>query len=197
MNRAVSNIVLIKLLAVSLITLLLMVTWSDQAPSERTSTDTESEHLQLGSKDPTYWDLSWSGDGQSLDLLSGTGQEKGWLCPRSTARAQQPFCRRFPARFLDACHKDGRLQIVLTNGDIYRVDRALLATDRKFGRLHHAAKPLDLQSAWIPSSDCSPAPGQAQVYAIDAAGGALHFDGQNWRQINQISALNASIETAY
>lgn len=190
-----SNNVFIKLLAALLIALLLMVAWSDQAPSEHTATDAKLGHLQLGSKDPTYWDLSWSGDGQSLELLSGTGQDKGWLCPRSTAREQQPFCRHFPARFLDACHKDGRLQIVLTNGDIYRVDRALLATDRKFGRLHHAAKPLNLQSAWIPSSTCSPAPGQAQVYAIDAAGGVLHFDGQNWRQINQISALSASIET--
>lgn len=195
MSRAVNNIELIKLLVASLITLLLMATWSDQAPSGHPATDAESEHLQLGSKDPTHWDLSWSGNGQSLELLSGTGQDKGWLCPRSTAREQQPFCRHFPARFLDACHKDGRLQIVLTNGDIYRVDRALLATDRKFGRLHHAAKPLDLQSAWIPSSSCSPAPGQAQVYAIDAAGGVLHFDGQNWRQINQIPALSASIET--
>ena len=197
MSRYVNNIVLIKLLVVSLITVLLMATWSGQAPSGPAATDAESEHLQLGSKDSTYWDLSWSGDDQNLELLSGTGQEKGWLCPRSMARAQQPFCRRFPARFLDACHKDGRLQIVFSNGDIYRVDRALLTTDSKFGRLHHAEKPLDLQSAWIPSSDCSPAPGQAQVYAIDAAGGALHFDGQNWRQINQISALSASIENGY
>jgi hypothetical protein len=69
----------------------------------------------------THQNILWSAPDRGLVLYfeSGAGSRK--VCPQILDRVDQPFCRTFEAEVLSVCGSPEELQLVLSNGEIFRV----------------------------------------------------------------------------
>lgn len=128
-------------------------------------------------------DILWSAADQALVLYRGSEPGKLKVCPRVQGLVHQPFCRTFDAAVLSACGMREELQLVLANGDVHRVNNALLDARGSMEPVYRPDQPLELVEAWMPEEICHPGKGLNDVLAVAASGDLLHFDGQNWLQI--------------
>jgi hypothetical protein len=126
----------------------------------------------------------WATKDHSLVLYRGDEANMYRICPIITGMIHQPFCRRFEAPVLGACGLTDDLQLVLANGEIHRVNRALIGVDGGFGPAYRPEHLLNLVKAWIPQEACLPGEGFNHVLAVTASGDLWHFDGADWRRIS-------------
>ncbi len=184
-------------LVLLLIGLLLMaMIWAAILPSRNPiageSSPANRPELRVARLDSTGWTSSWRSEGDGFELMTEPGSAGRWVCPHFPRQGQQPFCRRFPAGLLGACQKEGLLQIVLANGDVYRVDHALLGADGEFAPHHHPLKPMLLRAAWIPADTCETEAGSARVLAVDQEGQLLQFNGTGWQALDQEPMMSSA-----
>jgi hypothetical protein len=128
-------------------------------------------------------DILWSAADLGLVLYHGPEPGKLTVCPRVQGLDHQPFCRTFEAAVLSACGKHEELQLVLANGDVHRVNNALLDALGSMEPVHRPDQPLELVEAWMPEEICHPGEGLNDVLAVAVSGDLWHFDGENWLQI--------------
>lgn len=145
--------------------------------------------VEFRAQDIKGWREAWAVQGEKARLLVEPEGEGRWVCARIAGRAHQPLCRRFASDLLGVCHEGSHFQLVLANGDIHRVDHALLDADGSFTPVHHPEQSLILRSAWIPSDSCYPGAGSAEIIAVDHESNLLHFDGKGWHRIDQLHSL--------
>jgi hypothetical protein len=140
--------------------------------------ETFQSPVELRAQDTEGWREVWAVPGEKARLLVEPEGESRWVCPHIAGRAHQPLCRRFASDLLGVCHESNHFQLVLANGDIHRVDHALLETDGSFAPVHHPEQSLSLRLAWIPSDSCDPEAGSADIIAVDHESNLLRFDGK-------------------
>lgn len=128
-------------------------------------------------------EILWSAADQALVLYRGSEPGKLKICPRVQGLVHQPFCRTFDAAVLSACGMREELQLVLANGDVHRVNNALLDARGSLEPVYRPDRPLELVEAWMPGKICQPDEGLTDVLAVAASGDLWHFNGQNWLQI--------------
>jgi hypothetical protein len=104
------------------------------------------------------------------------------VCPYLPAARLQPFCRHFGSPMVGACGHSDRIHIVLGNGDIHRVNNAVIDAGGTFAPLHTQSAGLQLTDAWFPEQGC-PDDAMPEAFATNAAGGLWHFDGRGWRSV--------------
>ena len=83
-----------------------------------------------------YRDILWSAPDRGLVLYHGYEADSRKVCPQVTDVDRQPFCRTFEAEVLGACGFPEELQLVLANGEVYRVNSALLGAGGSFDAGH-------------------------------------------------------------
>ena len=98
--------------------------------------------------------------------------------------AHQPFCREFAAEPISICGHRNAVQLVLTNGEVHRVNSALIGIDGSFGPVFSPEAHLKLQKAWAPYEQCDPTLGLADVIGVSTEGTLWHFDGSGWNRIS-------------
>lgn len=128
----------------------------------------------------------WAAPDLSLVLYGGSVANAYRVCPWVPGAETQPFCRHFTAPMLGACERGDEVQLVLANGEIYRVNNALIGSDGGFEPAFRPDTPTFLKAAWLPDTGC-PAEGVlAEVFAIGVQGDLLHFNGAGWRPVNKL-----------
>jgi hypothetical protein len=127
----------------------------------------------------------WSAPDKELVLYIDSEAGGYSICPRMHDMTRQPFCRAFDAPVLGACGLSDRLQLVLSNGEVHRVNSALIGTNGGFEPAHRPKQPLDLVKAWMPEEICDTSAGLSNIMAVGSSGSLWHFDGQNWQQISE------------
>lgn len=145
--------------------------------------------VELRAHDIEGWREAWAVPGEKARLLVEANGEDRWVCPHIAGRTNQPLCRRFASDLLGVCHEGSHFQLVLANGDIHRVDHALLDADGSYTPIHHPEPPLSLRLAWIPSYSCYPEAGSAEIIAVDHENNLLRFDGKGWHRIDKLHSL--------
>jgi hypothetical protein len=126
----------------------------------------------------------WAAPDQRLILYRSGDTDGLRICPRVNDMDIQPFCRSFAAPVLGACGFTDELQLVLANGEIHRVNRALIGVNGDFGPAYRPRRALDLVKAWMPDKICHPGAGFNHILAVAASGELWHFDGMGWRVIS-------------
>jgi hypothetical protein len=132
----------------------------------------------------------WATPENDLLLHISVDQDSHLVCPHVPGSEHQPFCREFAADLLSVCGHRDALQLVLANGEVHRVNSALIGIDGSFEPTHRPDQPLDLASAWLPGEECDLAKESPDVVAMDTAGQLWLFDGNAWQIIRrrQLSA---------
>ena len=128
-------------------------------------------------------DILWSAADQGLMLYRGSEPGKLRVCPRVQGQIHQPFCRTFDAAVLSACGLSEDVQLVLANGDVHRVNNALLDARGSMEPVYRPDQPLELVEAWMPEEICHAGETLHDVLAVAASGDLWHFNGENWLQI--------------
>jgi hypothetical protein len=126
----------------------------------------------------------WSSPEQKLALFGGHVDGAYWVCPRIDGRARQPLCRRFSGTVVAICDQGEEILMVLSDGDIHRVDYALIDADGQFKPVYHHSDVLDLVDAWLPGSTCASGDPLPQILALNRDSTLLHFDRRTWRQVD-------------
>ena len=136
----------------------------------------------------------WAAPDRGLVLLRRDGDGGFRVCPEVKDMNHQPFCRRFSTPVLAACGNAEELQLVLANGEIHRVNRALIGVDGSFEPSHRPDQAMELARVWMPEQSCFPGDGFNHVLAVTASGNLWHFDGKSWRRISghRVGLLGAS-----
>ena len=133
-------------------------------------------------------ELFWLAADESVAIY--TGQDRKELCPVHSKHRAQPFCRKFSAPLLIACGDSRMIQLVLINGEVHRVDSALVGIKGNFEAEYRPSHQLKLEKAWIPSKYCATKTSPVQVLAVDKSGQLWHFDRVKWRPfINQSTPI--------
>jgi hypothetical protein len=127
----------------------------------------------------------WSTPENDLHLSFGRNVSTHVVCPHLPGSDHQPFCREFTADLLSVCGHRAALQLVLANGEVHRVNEALIGIDGSFEPAHRPDQPLDLASAWLPGEECDLAQESPEVVAKDTAGQLWLFDGNAWQVIRR------------
>ena len=136
---------------------------------------------------PESW--AWATPDQGLILYGGRTEHGYRVCPWLAEATRQPFCRTFDAPVRAACGHREQVLLLLANGDIHRVNNALIGSDGDFLPAYHPVSPVQLKAAWLPDEDCDPAGGLPEVFAIGSDGGFVHFDGKAWRPLDELPEI--------
>ena len=126
----------------------------------------------------------WSSPDRAVSLHATVAGDDRWVCPRIRGNTRQPLCRRFSAPVVAACRRESDLLMVLSDGDIHRVNYALISTDGRFSPAYHQKKPLDLVDAWMPASGCTGDVELPRVIAMNSDRAVMQFDQASWRRID-------------
>lgn len=113
------------------------------------------------------------------------------VCPYLRGKDDQPFCRRFKSRFIGACGHSDDITLVLANGDIHRVNNAVLDPEGRFAPLYRHPATLELTAAWFPEPDCDAAR-TLRVVAVNARRELWAFDGRGWLEMATTTAANGA-----
>ncbi len=135
---------------------------------------------------------AWASPDELLVLYAG-GADTNTVCPWIPDAIHQPFCRLFKAPMLGACGDHETIHLVLANGEIYRLNDALLGKDGQFGPVYRPDEHLELESASFAGETCLPDQ-LPQIYAADTDGGLVRFDGRSWRAVDPASARVAHVQ---
>lgn len=125
----------------------------------------------------------WATPANDLQLSFGRDESAHVVCPHVPGSAHQPFCRAFAADLLGVCGHRNALKLVLANGELHRVDSALIGIDGSFEPAHRPEQPLDLRRAWLPGEECELTEDLPEVVATDRVGQLWLFDGSAWQAI--------------
>ena len=139
---------------------------------------------ELATMDASDWSQAWLDEKTGIRLRTDPDHHGPWICAEIPGQARQPFCRRFQARLVGACQGKGLFKLVLANGDIHVVDRALMGRKYSFAPAHRSPDSVELVEAWLPQQECMPADGISSVFAIDRKGQFRHFNGRRWLTLN-------------
>ena len=142
----------------------------------------ESERVR--DPDPGLWSGIWASSDRQLVLLSRSDLQSHSVCPRLIDEQTQPFCRQFSSPMVNACGDGDQVVIVLANGDIHRVNNALIGIHGDFEPVHRSSGPSDLIEAWFPGENCNFEERLPPIVAVEATGRIWHFDGANWGQLS-------------
>jgi hypothetical protein len=130
-----------------------------------------------------HQNILWSAPDRGLVLYFESEAGSRRVCPQILEKVDQPFCRTFEAEVLSVCGSPEELQLVLSNGEIFLLNHALLGTGGSFEPTHRPAHALDLIDAWMPEGVCEPGAELNQILAVASGGGLWHFSENHWRQI--------------
>ncbi|MDX1571201.1 MAG: hypothetical protein R3200_12015 [Xanthomonadales bacterium] len=106
------------------------------------------------------------------------------VCPYLPGKHDQPFCRRFDARFIGACGHSDAINLVLANGDIHRVNNAVLDPEGRFVPVYEQPAPLDLAATWFPDPNCG-VQHAPEVMAVNGGREIWRFDGRGWGAVGE------------
>ncbi|MDX1461221.1 MAG: hypothetical protein R3348_09220 [Xanthomonadales bacterium] len=106
------------------------------------------------------------------------------LCPRLKNVSRQPFCRKFPAALLAACGDGDLITLLLANGEIHRVNDALIRPDGSFEPVFRPHGLHRLRAAWFPDEGCDPRGGLPEMFAA-GENGLMHFVDKAWRSLGE------------
>jgi len=126
----------------------------------------------------------WSAVDEGLVLFIDSEAGGYSVCPRVNGMNRQPFCRAFAAPVLAVCGLSDKLQLVLSNGEVHRVNSALMGINGGFEPAYRPQQSLELVKAWMPEEICDTSAGLGNILAVAASGGLWHFDGRSWQQIS-------------
>ena len=144
-----------------------------------------SFNLALAEENPSELQPGhWATDTDDLQLSFSRDKDQHVVCPRLRELTHQPFCREFAADLLSVCGHRNALQLVLENGEVHRVDGALIGTDGGFEPAFAPSVKLELIKAWAPNEQCDPNLGLADVIGVSTEGALWHFDGSSWNRIS-------------
>jgi hypothetical protein len=127
---------------------------------------------------------SWTTPEKDLALSIEAKESSHVICPHLPDSTHQPFCRQFAAEPVSVCGHRDALQLVLTNGEVHRVNSALIGIDGSFEPAFSPDAPLQLQKAWTPNESCHPDHGLVDVVAVSVEGDLWHFTGSAWNRIS-------------
>ena len=143
------------------------------------------------SDEATRLGKSWATPENDLALSFEAKESSHVVCPHLPGSTHQPFCRQFAAEPVSVCGHRDAVQLVLTNGEVHRVNSALIGIDGSFEPAFSPDAPLQLQKAWTPNENCHPDHGLADVVAVSVEGDLCHFTGSIWNRIsNQRTTQN-------
>ena len=126
----------------------------------------------------------WTSARGMVSLYSSRAAVGNWICPRIEGRTRQPLCRRFSGQVVAACGEDDGLLIVLSDGDIHRVNYALISDDGRFVPLYHQSQYLKLVDAWLPKSTCISDARLPVIFAVSSESTLMRFDTTNWQNLD-------------
>lgn len=135
---------------------------------------------------------AWASPDELLVLYT-SGTDGNRVCPWIPDAYRQPFCRQFNAPMRGACGNHETIHLVLANGEIHRVNDALLGKDGQFGPIYQPDEPLELKFAWVPEKTCAP-DRIPEVYAVDVSSGLVHFNGRSWQAMDPASSHVAGLQ---
>lgn len=127
----------------------------------------------------------WTSETREVSLFSSHTEVGNWICPRVHGNTRQPLCRRFGGQVVATCGEDDELLIVLSNGDIHRVNYALLSGDGRFTPLYHQSLDLELVEAWLPISTCNDDAKLPVIFAVSSDRALMQFDTLNWKILDR------------
>lgn len=130
------------------------------------------------------YSAEWTSSDEQLVLLSRVEAERQEVCPHLANERRQPFCRQFGSPMVDACGDHQQIVIVLANGDLHRVNSALIGKDGDFEPAYESSGPVHLVKAWFPGEDCNTLERLPVVMAVEATGRIWHFDGARWNAVS-------------
>ncbi len=125
----------------------------------------------------------WVSQGGEVILTASRRVGQFDLCSRVASLQRQPFCRSMPARPLVACGNPDDIIVVLSNGDIYRIDYGLLDPVRGHAPLYRSAQSYEFDRVALSPASCHPlalVPPRLQAHTVD--GRNLYFDGERWKE---------------
>jgi hypothetical protein len=153
-------------------------------PSETTTSSTpdgKSGQLRRGEvQGPPVW----SADDGGVTLYAAADATDEWICPRIRGSARTPLCRRFGSKISAVCESEEGLLILLTDGDIHRVNRALVGTDGSFAPAYDYSGKLNIVDAWLPAAACAGGGEPSGLIAVDHQDNVLRFEHGTWRRID-------------
>ncbi len=142
------------------------------------------------SKAVTY-SQAWISPVKALVLYGGKLHGEFRLCSWMPGAAVQAFCRRFDAPMRAACGDVDEIFIVLANGDVHRVNSALIGKNGSFDPVYHPPTPMNLTKAWFPNQACDSRYGFPRAFAGETNGRMMNFDGVAWRALDTTSRQRA------
>ena len=122
----------------------------------------------------------WISEDGALTVYRGNGGQRHRLCPRFADQNPQPFCRDFSADVLGICGSGNVLLLVLADGSLHRVNRALIGVDGGFEPAYRPMLPMLLRHARLSESHCEAERTLPSIDAVAADGTAARFDGRHW-----------------
>lgn len=124
----------------------------------------------------------WISQDRRLILYGTDMKGVNRVCPWIPGAEKQPFCRRFEAALRAVCGRGDEFVVVLANGELHRVNSAMIGKDGGFEPAFRPPSPLDLKAVWLPDPACDSRDGLPQAFALQADRSLAHFDGTAWRR---------------
>jgi hypothetical protein len=113
-------------------------------------------------------------------------------CPLYTTNTRRAFCRNFDSPPLAACGHSDDFYLILSDGELHRVNDALIGKNGGFNASYESESTLHLETAWLPTRDCNPIDGPPEVLAMDQKGQIQHFDGDHWHSVGIVASSLAN-----
>jgi hypothetical protein len=130
--------------------------------------------------DQDRYSLIWISSDRLLALLAGRERDQQLVCPYSQIVIRQPFCRRFTSPMIGACGDHERIIILLANGELHRVNSALMSDDGSFEPTHRPAENLELTTPHFSTQNCHTSDILPEIFALNQESSCFHFDGSGW-----------------
>jgi hypothetical protein len=178
-----SGMGLVSGLAIVTIALMVPLSRSVSEPGVSSGSVPESSIRQIRDADLLQLPL-WESARGEVSLYASRAEVGNWICPRIDGNARQPLCRRFSSQAVAACSEGDELLIVLSDGDIHRVNYALINADGRFLPVYHHPAKLDLVDAWLPAAICIGDTGLPEIFAVNRDSTLLRFDRLMWRRLD-------------
>ncbi len=109
-------------------------------------------------------------------------------CPSHDNESKRAFCRNFNSRPLAACGQGDDFYLILSDGEVHRVNDALIGKNGNFDATFQSDSVMQLAAAWLPANACNPVDGPPEIIAMDYDGRLQHFDGDHWHSVGMLTS---------
>jgi hypothetical protein len=129
----------------------------------------------------------WASADQDSLIFSGNIAGRSFVCPWIIGSDRQPFCRRFVTSLAGVCGDGDEFNIVLSNGDVYEVNSALMSKDGTFEPTSVSENNIELLTAVNVGRSCKKEAHEPKMIAISKDRGLWAFKQGRWLPLNMVS----------